>query len=75
MFLKKFKNYDGLHFSIIASDKNFVTDEDLESYFIDFYLPKKYVIEYFFNNITGQKLIDESIVLIDKERVKLDLDK
>lgn len=63
---------DGLRIRILSSEKNFVSkNENVNFVTYDFYLPKKEIFQYINDDITGQKLADSSVILVDGERIEL----
>ncbi len=65
------KKTSGIAFNILSSEKNFVSDDDSDFVQYQFYLPKKEVLQYINDDITGQKLADSSYILVNGERIEL----
>ncbi|MBM3712191.1 MAG: hypothetical protein FJW56_01950 [Actinobacteria bacterium] len=74
LFLYDSKEIDGYQLNISTETKNFI-DKDAISKRMDFnfYLNKKDVANYKNNDITGQQLIDKTIILLNDERIDLRL--
>lgn len=68
-------NFDGFDLTIIGHTRNFAdkyaTDSKVEYKFI---IPNKTSQEYKNKDISGQKVLDSSIILMDNERIELKLD-
>jgi len=65
------KDNFGISFSVLSSDKNFISKDDADFTLYQFYLPKKEILQYLNDDITGQKLADSSYILVDGERIEL----
>jgi hypothetical protein len=61
----------GIAFSIVSSEKSFVSENDPSWVKYQFYLPKKQILQYVNDDITGQELADASYILVDGERIEL----
>lgn len=74
MFLSGIKEIDGYNLQITTATKNFL-DKNATSKRLkyDFYFNKKDVASYKDSDITGQQLIDKSIILFNDERIDLKL--
>jgi len=62
---------DGIAFNVLSSEKNFVRKDDSDFVQYQFYLPKKEILQYINDDITGQQLADSSYILVDGERIEL----
>ncbi len=63
---------DGMSFSIIATDKNFIKEKDDPNVSLySFYLPQKEILLYIDDDITGRELADHSYILVNNERIEL----
>lgn len=63
---------DGYDIQINTSTRNFVDKEDKSQKLLYlFYLPKSEVLKYKNKDISGQQLIDKSIILLNDERIDL----
>ena len=65
---------DGYKLTIRTQKSNFIDKASPSEYLAyDFYLPRDLVRQYKQSDISGQKLVNGSIVLLDGERIDLDL--
>lgn len=73
-YLSDIKDIDGYRLNITTKTRNFL-DKNISSKSLsyDFYFLKKDVFDYKNNDITGQQLIDKSIILFNDERIDLKL--
>ncbi len=61
----------GISFTILSSENNFIRKDDPEVIRYQFYLPKKEILQYVNDDITGKKLAESSYILVNGERIEL----
>lgn len=73
LYLFDYSGFLGFDLTVIGKSKDFVNEEEEKNIEYRFIIPKEIVTKYKNKDISGQTVLDKSIILMDDERIELKL--